>query len=312
MIDVKKTGLKRVLTPYRKAASAILALLLLTILVPSTSAQTPILDPAQDKFVHVGDIDVAYQEFGSGEPLVMIMGYAGSLDLWSPRLIQRLSDSYRVIVFDNRGMGRSQSSEQEYTIPLFAADTLGLMDALGIEKAAVLGYSMGTDIAQELVLTRPDRVEKLVLLAGTPGGNEKIPTRPEGMGIFTDNSGTPQDRGMRLIRALFPNAWLQKNPNIPSYFPVRTTINPVENCERQYRAIQNWSGSFSRLGQIMQPTLVITGEDDVIDPPDNSDLLVKAISDAWLVRLRGVGHGLIFQYPDLIAQEVVLFLQEAP
>ncbi|MBN1194110.1 MAG: alpha/beta hydrolase [Methanomicrobiaceae archaeon] len=113
--------------------------------------------------VAVDDIEIAYREFGDGPPLVLIMGYAGTLDMWNVRVLADLARLYRVIVFDNRGMGLSTSSEKEYTIPLFADDTAGLMDAPGIEKAHVLGWSMGADIALGLAHDRPEKVEKIVL-----------------------------------------------------------------------------------------------------------------------------------------------------
>ena len=113
--------------------------------------------------VKVNDIQIYYEVKGKGFPLVMIQGLSYSLDGWDPRLVEELSRKYKLVLFDNRGAGRTDVSDREYTMKLFADDTAGLMDALGISKAHVLGLSMGGMIAQELVLNYPEKVAKLVL-----------------------------------------------------------------------------------------------------------------------------------------------------
>jgi pimeloyl-ACP methyl ester carboxylesterase len=260
--------------------------------------------------VHVNDIDIAYKCLGSGDPLVMIMGYGGSMDLWSPRLLQLLSASHRVYVFDNRGMGRSTSTDREYSVALFAEDTLGLMDALGIERAAVLGWSLGTEIAQELAIDHPNKVRKLVLISGTPGGKEKVAPNPKVMEQLGDSSGTALEKGLRLIGLLFPQGWLMSHPFLPSYFPIGASMNPPERTRRQLSAMTSWDGSYARLGQIQSPTLIITGDSDVVVPPENSVLLAGGIRDSWLVRIPGGGHGVIFQYPEQIASDISVFLKD--
>jgi len=108
----------------------------------------------------VGDTKMAYWTYGEGYPLVMIMGYSGTMDMWDPNVIDALSAYYKVIVFDNRGMGKTTTGTRKFTIEQFADDTAGLMDALAIDQAHVLGWSMGTEIAQELTLRHPEKVNK--------------------------------------------------------------------------------------------------------------------------------------------------------
>lgn len=265
--------------------------------------------PVFSETVHVNDIDMAWQDFGSGDPILMIMGYGGSMDLWSPRLIKLLSASHHVIVFDNRGMGGSTSTDEQYSIPLFARDTLGLLDALSVDKATILAWSLGTEIALELTLTNPTRVANLVLISGTPGGREKIDPDPEIMLKLADHSGSVMDRGMRLIGLLFPLDWLVFHPFISSYFPTNAKMNPPERTSRQLAAMTDWEGCYDRLGEIPAPTLVIVGDADTVVPPANSLLLAKAIPSSRLVRLPGGGHGVIFQYPDRISDEIASFLK---
>ena len=93
--------------------------------------------------VQVNDIKIAYKVFGHGEPLILIMGYGATMDLWDTYFLEKLAQHYQVIVFDNRGMGQSTTSAQDFSMRLFADDTAGLMEALNIKKAHVLGWSMG-------------------------------------------------------------------------------------------------------------------------------------------------------------------------
>jgi len=111
--------------------------------------------------VKVDDIQIYYEVHGKGFPLIMIMGLGGNADWWDPRLIQALSKEFKLIMFDNRGAGRTDISERKYSVKMFAEDAAGIMDALGISEAHVLGISMGGMIAQELVLNHPKKVDSL-------------------------------------------------------------------------------------------------------------------------------------------------------
>jgi pimeloyl-ACP methyl ester carboxylesterase len=257
----------------------------------------------------VNGVDIAFQELGAGDPIVMIMGYGGSMDLWSPELIKLLSVSHRLLLFDNRGMGRSTSSEEEYSIPLFAEDTLRLMDICGIQKATLLGWSMGAETAQELAISHPDRVQGLVLISGSPGGKEQVNPRPEILQQLMDTSGSSFMRGLRLIGLLFPQAWLKIHPTLWSYFPVNATMNPPERSLRQLHAMMNWGGSSSRLHEIACPALIITGDEDIVFPPQNSVILAAGIRGSTLIRFPDGGHGVMYQYADDIAKDVDDFIR---
>ena len=128
--------------------------------------------------VKVNDINMYYEIHGEGFPLVMIQGIGQSSLMWPPIFLDEVSKSFKIIIFDNRGAGRTDKPDIEYSIKMFADDTIGLMDALNIERAHVLGYSMGGIIAQELVLNYPKRVEKLVLCSTDCGGNKAVHMSP--------------------------------------------------------------------------------------------------------------------------------------
>ncbi len=102
--------------------------------------------------IPAGDIKIAYKELGTGDLLLLITGWDGTMDLWNPSVVNTLAAHYRVIIFDNRGMGRSTAPEENFTIELFADDTANFMDALGLEHTHILGWSMGTQTALGLTL----------------------------------------------------------------------------------------------------------------------------------------------------------------
>ncbi len=277
-----------------------------TTATPTATAEN--ITTAVLKKVPVGDITIAYKEVGSGEPLILIMGYAGTMDLWDTRMVNQLAQQYRVIVFDNRGMGHSTSSEREYTIRLFADDTAGLMDSLGIKKAHIMGWSMGTFVAQELTLGYPEKVDKLILYAGTPGGKEALPPAPRDIAALTNMTGTDRERGERLFGELFPPTWLKENSDPSKYFPRVTELSAPANIMRQDAAIRVWNGTSSRLPFLKQPLLLIAGEKDVIAPPGNSLLIAEQVPQSWVVRIRNGGHGLMYQFPDEFTSIVLTFL----
>ena len=124
--------------------------------------------------VQVDDIEVGYKTFGQGKPLVMIPAYVATMEVWDPHILIKLATKYEVIIFDNRGMGKTSAGDEEFTIDRFATDTAGLIEALGYERANVLGWSIGGDIALSLAVNHRDRVDRMVLYAGDCGGTQKV------------------------------------------------------------------------------------------------------------------------------------------
>ena len=260
--------------------------------------------------VKAGDIEVAYRVLGEGEPpLLMIMGYSGTMDVWDPDALEALSEKYEVIIFDNRGMGETTAGTREFTIKQFAEDTAAFMDALGIEKANVLGWSMGTLIAQELVLDYPQKVGKLILYAADPGGEQTIQPSEEVIQKMTDTSGTPEERAERLWETMVPEEWLKTHPEyLKEIFTGTMEKVSPEAVGKQAEAIMTWPGSYDRLPQIKSETLLVTGTEDVNAPTENSYIMVEQIPGSWLVNFKDGGHALMFQYPEDFANIILDFL----
>jgi pimeloyl-ACP methyl ester carboxylesterase len=257
--------------------------------------------------VPVDDVSLAYRDFGSGYPVVLINGLASTMDMWNPPVLSKISEHFRVIIFDNRGTGFSSSSDKPFSIPLLARDTATLMNALGISSAHILGLSMGASVALDLALSFPGKVTRLILVAGECGGSESVRMQPEIMAQLMDKSGTMNDVVNRMFSLLFPPSWLAAHDPF-SYCPEVYEITSEESMARQASAFFGWTGSFSRLGDIHSQTLVITGTDDVIIPPVNSHITSSRIPGAQLVEIPGAGHGLLYQFPDRFCDCVLTFL----
>ena len=282
---------------------------------PFQQKTTKIIEGAPTQKVKVGDIVIAYKQFGKGEikPIVLITGLGGTMDIWSPYLIDQLSklNNRTVIIFDNRGAGESTAGTKDFTISQFANDTIGFLDALNIKKADIIGWSMGSFIAQEIASKNPQRVGSLVLYASSCGGPNASPPSSEVIQVFSNKSLTPLQLGQKIIPLLFPSQWFKANPNYLNYFPIPKENVSSDALQKQNQAIINWKGDCDALLKITSPTLVIVGTDDVFTPPKNSLNIIDKIPGAWLVQIRNAGHGLMYQYPHLFDKAVMMFLNES-
>lgn len=257
----------------------------------------------------VNDIEIAYKQFGnnSDRPIVLIAGAGTTMEnMWSPTLLNHLSSSNRtVIIFDNRGVGQSTLGTRDFSITQFANDTAGLFDVLGVQKADILGYSMGSAIAQELALKNPNRVDNLILAASGCGGEEGIPPSPQtlpALAIMTNTLSPTEEQIDIVISTLFPPKWLEANPDFQNYFrnylPLPSESVSPQIIKRQGEAIATWGlvGTCYELSSLTHPT-------------GNAMNLAKSIPGAWLVQIRDAGHGLVHQYPDKFSRVVSTFLQ---
>ncbi|MBN1334116.1 MAG: alpha/beta hydrolase [Synergistales bacterium] len=263
--------------------------------------------------VKVQDIEMAYAISGKGCPLVLIMGFAGLGDYWGWNFVSLLAEHFRVILFDNRGLGNTTRGEEPFSIPRFADDTAGLMDALSIKSAHVMGWSMGSFIAQELALNFPERVNRLILYAGSCGGLQAALPSPQVLKDMFDISRSTMELTERALELMIPEKWLNENQSFRKGFLARPLSvyreNPHE-VKEQARAILTWEGSYGRLKAIHQKTLLLTGTEDVMVPSENSDILAERIPDSRIERIAGGGHGMIYQYPGRISRLVTDFLIE--
>jgi pimeloyl-ACP methyl ester carboxylesterase len=261
------------------------------------------------RLVRVDDIDIAFRMRGEGEPLVMICGYATTMEMWDQNFIERLASSYRVITFNNRGMGHTTSGTAPWSIDRFAADTAGLIQALGFDRAHALGWSLGGDVALGLAVEFPETVERLVVYAGDCGGPQKVPA-PKYLGVLKEAYRGRYVPFEGVLAILFPPKWMKSHRGYWRRIPIPRELVRLTSIVKQNKAYEEWAGVYERLPGIDCPVLMVTGEEDVSTPPENADILHERIPGSTLVRFPGAGHGLMYQYPDALADVVIEFLSE--
>jgi pimeloyl-ACP methyl ester carboxylesterase len=291
----------------------------------NTNADLPKIQDIPAKKVQVGDIDIAYKMLGKGEPILLISPAQADMNAWEPSTLGQLASNNTVIVFDNRGVGNTTTGSKQFSVQQFANDTASLMDVLKIPRADVLGYSLGSFVAQQLAITHPEKVDRLILLASSCGGEQSIPHSPEPLKMVIDVVNkiangthiTPQEVKALLAQGL-GTGWLKRHPNILETVPIPEakdlfrSITPSNNLQ-QLKAGEdwmatNWGGVCNELTKLSMPTLIMTGTDDTNVPTRNSLVIAAKIPGAWLIQFRDAGHALPGQYPDEINKILQTFL----
>jgi pimeloyl-ACP methyl ester carboxylesterase len=260
----------------------------------------------------VGDIDIGYKKInGTGPPILLINGFSVSMNNWNATLINNLSKNHNVIMFDNRGIGNTTNGTKPFTIHQFAQDTIGLMSALNISKTDIMGFSMGSYIAQDIALTNPEKINKLVLYAPVCGGSESTPLH-ENLTKITLNSKNAKEFYHGLVPLIFPKEIIKNNQSVIDYiankFPVNTAMDTIRN---QFSALYSWNykGVCDQIKNINSPTLIMVGTKDILNPPPNSLMMAEKIPDSWLIRIQGGGHAIMSQNVSKIATVIDAFLK---
>jgi 3-oxoadipate enol-lactonase len=245
-------------------------------------------------------VKIAWERHGSGEPLLLIQGLGYARWGWEP-VVEPLARSFDVLLFDNRGIGESDVPQGPYTAAEMAGDAVQVLDEAGVERAHVVGTSLGGVIAQELALAYPERVGKLVLACTTPGGPRAYPMPQPTVDLmlaraslreFTENALAPANRPDLVERILVHR---------------ERTAQGFEPWSAQAAAGAGFDAS-ERLGGLAAPTLVQHGDSDVVVDPRNGELLVELIPDARLSVYEGGGHLFFWQEPERFVREVEEFL----
>jgi pimeloyl-ACP methyl ester carboxylesterase len=253
--------------------------------------------------IKTASININYETYGEGEPLLLIMGFGMPGAAWLPSL--PFLTGFKCIYFDNRGTGMSDKPEGPYTIPDMADDAANLLDALGIARTKVFGVSMGGMIAQELTLRHPDKVIKVVLGCTLPGGpNAKMagPEVIEKLMTGTKIMGTDPTRGLDIIMPLLnPPEFIAAHPELKEMMLAGMKMmppTPPETADRAFAGVSQFD-ALDRLPQIKCPVLIVHGDQDVLVPPENAHLIKSRIPQAEMYIVPGAGHG--FQTADPVA-----------
>ncbi len=263
---------------------------------------------------HVNGIDVYYEIRGAGEPLLLISGMGYDHWQWH-RMVPGLSERRRVIVFDNRGVGESDQPAGPYTAQMLADDSAGLLTALGIERAAVMGHSMGGFIAQALALSHPKMVDALILSATNFGGPRQIPVTPEAMAVLSDVTGDPIARLKRGILISCAPGFGERHPEVIDAWLSYRAQHPILVAPYQAQmaiglGLLSEEASFEhRLKDVKAPTLILFGAHDKVVPPGNAELLARQIPGSVTSILPNAGHFFPFEVPDEANDAILQFLK---
>ena len=252
---------------------------------------------------------IAYETRGSGAPLVLVHGLAYDRFGWG-RLPELLADHFRVVLIDNRGVGESDVPPGPYTVAEMAADVVGVLDELGLDRTNLFGVSLGGYIAQELTLSDPERVEKLILCSTAPGGPNAVPMPQRTQEVFATYPTMEREAGLRMfVENSLGERGVRDLPDlVEEIFQYRLGHAPtVEAWAAQATAGARFD-AYDRIGSIETPTLVIHGGADVVVDPRNAELLGGLLPNARVEIVPDRGHLLIWEDSERVAELVTEFL----
>ncbi|MEW2491228.1 alpha/beta hydrolase [Streptomyces sp. NPDC048411] len=264
-------------------------------------------------------IEYAYRSVGSDAealPLVLLQHFRGNLDNWDPALIDALAEERRVITFDNTGVGAS-TGRTPNTVAAMADDAIEFIDALGLDKVDLLGFSLGSFVAQDIVLHRPDLVNRVVLASSAPQGASGIHGwRPDVIEAVGGREPSPEGY-VRVFFGSSPEGLAAGQAAAGRIFGLRTE-GPDEPTTwqtrlAQYDAVTRWGipdhAKLERLQGITQPVFVANGDSDPMIPPRYSHLLAGLLPDAQLKIYPDAAHGFLFRHHKEFAADVNAFLR---
>jgi pimeloyl-ACP methyl ester carboxylesterase len=281
-------------------------------------AETPVryTDASTQQLTAGNGIDYAYRDLGEGDvPLVLLQHFRGNLDNWDPALIDALAADRQVVTFDNVGVGATSGTTPD-TIEAMARGAIAFIDALGLQRVDLLGFSIGSFVAQEIALIRPDLLRRVVLASAAPQGAAGMhgwapeviaavgspETSPEGyISVFFAPTDTSRAAGQEAAGRIFGGR--AANRDEPTTWQTR---------QAQYDAVCTWGipnhSLLERVGAIDVPVLVANGDSDPMILPRYSYLLAGLLPDARLTIYPDSAHGFLFQHHTQFAEDVNAFL----
>ena len=272
-------------------------------------------DGVKTKTVTVDDAKISYRVYGEKTeiPLVLLSPLGSSMDDWDPAVIKGLVRYSTVIVFDNKGVG-SSTGKTPGSIAAMAQDAISFIKTLGYSKVNLLAFSMGGFIAQEIVETQPQYVNRLILVATGPQGSEGL--SDVGKKISSIANLSPEEQ---FLASLFAPSETSRQLGKEAFTRIaakkqdRDLPLSQEAFGGELTAVLGWAqpdpAGFARATTVTTPVLIIAGKNDLLVPIVNEVNLYKALPNSRLLLLPDAGHGVMFQYPELFVQEAANFLK---
>jgi pimeloyl-ACP methyl ester carboxylesterase len=278
----------------------------------STTQATRQAPPSSStKFVIANGVRVATRTIGTGEPLVLLHRFRGTLDDWDPAFLSALAQERQVILFDSVGVGETDGETPDAVEPMadFAAS---VVRSLELSTADILGYSIGGFVAQVLAIKHPRLVRKLVLAATMPpGGAPNVEWSPTWLGT----ARTPVPSPAIALSLFYTESASSRSAGAASFSrmpsPPSSYVSPAA-MDAQARALSRFAdgedGWYARLSEIATPTFVANGDRDGLFPAIDSTVLAREISQSRLAIYPDSGHGFLYQYVERFSEDVLRFL----
>jgi 3-oxoadipate enol-lactonase len=258
-----------------------------------------------------GEIELAWYTAGEGErAILLVMGLGGRAADWGSHFVSELAQRHRVVRFDNRGTGASTKPRTTWSMRDMVDDAAHVLDVAGIDKAHVIGISMGGVIAQMFALTHPERVDHLVLISTYAGGRKMESPQPDASDVFVFPTGVPRDEIVRdRMRRITAPGFATAHPEIVEELVQLALLQPtpMRTFGAQLQAILE-APLVDRISEIRAPTLIVHGDCDPLIPIGNGRAIHERMPHARFHVLEGCGHLPMWEMPDAFTRTVVDFL----
>ncbi|MBI4527065.1 MAG: alpha/beta fold hydrolase [Deltaproteobacteria bacterium] len=266
-------------------------------------------------FAQLKDLKLYYEVHGEGPPFLFVSETACHGEVWKTYQVPEFSRDHRVIIYDQRGTGRSDKPSMDYTTGMLADDAASLLDHLGAEQAIVYGHSMGGRVAQLLALDYPRKVNKLILASS--GASHTASGIPLNMCLELVEKGYERYARDHAIRIGFTTKFVQEHPaEVEKFLEIRLANLPPLECYLRHAIARQAHDTSGRLKDIRVPTLVTVGDDEARTTSDishwtSADILARTIPRAKLVVFPDSGHYYFFAKPEATNKAIREFLTEA-
>ncbi|MFX1307146.1 MAG: alpha/beta fold hydrolase [Promethearchaeota archaeon] len=262
--------------------------------------------------IKVNDIHLNYESYGKGYPLIMILGIQADIGWWGRSLLQKISEKFKVIVYDNRGTGGSDNSNKDFDMIDLIHDAKGLMDALEIKQAHIFGHSMGGLIASGLTINYSKKVSKLVLCSSSCGESKLIPAPPDVIDILNkpkDNL-SPEKIAKDSLSIFYTPEFLKTHPKLIELAIKNMTKAQIssKSYKLQLRAISNYD-ICDKLKLIKNPTCIMHGLRDRLVLHENGKILAKLIPEAKLILFENSAHVPFVEEREKFIETLLEFLK---